>query len=145
VLVAVLTTMISTSITVVDGFPRGIARSVEVLTGQRASRGMAAEPDAGAEARGETGPAYWVALVAIGIATPTLLAFLASSLTGMVDFATTVTFLTAPLLGYLNLRAVTGDAVAPEHRPGPGLRAVSWTAIVVLGALGAVYLVSLRG
>ncbi|MGK7313239.1 MAG: NRAMP family divalent metal transporter, partial [Candidatus Longimicrobiales bacterium M2_2A_002] len=32
VLVAVLTTMLSTSLTVVDGFPRGIARSIEVLT-----------------------------------------------------------------------------------------------------------------
>ncbi len=157
VLVAVLTTMISTSITVVDGFPRGIARSVEVLTGRRAGTSAAREPVPGVEpetriglepeagTRGETGPVYWVALVAIGIATPTLLAFLASSLTGMVDFATTVTFLTAPLLGYLNLKAVTGAAVAPEHRPGMVLRAVSWTAIVVLGALGAVYLVSLRG
>ena len=56
--------MLSTSLTVVDGFPRGIARSVEVLRGER-----------GPGVRiGETGHAYWIAMVGIGIATPTLLA-----------------------------------------------------------------------
>ncbi len=56
-----------------------------------------------------------------------------------------MTFLTAPLLGYLNLRAVTGEAVAPEHRPGPVLRGLTWLAVVSLGALGVVYLLSLSG
>ena len=135
VLVAVLTTMVSTSMTVVDGFPRGIARSLEVLAGRR-----------GPGVRiGETGGAYWVALVAIGVATPLVLALFAGSLTGMVDFATTVTFLTAPLLGYLNLRAVTGVEVAPEHRPGALLKALSWLSLVVLSGFGVLYLASLLG
>jgi Mn2+/Fe2+ NRAMP family transporter len=166
VLVAVLTTMISTSLTVVDGFPRGLARSVEVLRGERGplegreaggrvERGSPAEPGARARVdreRGaaavphaETGRAYWVALGLIGVATPPLLAFFGGSLTGMVDFATIVTFLTAPLLGYLNLRAVTCDAVDRNHRPGMALQAVSWTAIAAAAVLGIVYLVSLFG
>ena len=133
VLVAVLTTMLSTSLTVVDGFPRGIARSIEVLAGHRA-RDVEV---------GETGRIYWVAMVAIGVAVPAVLAFLASSLTEMVDFATIVAFLTAPILGYLNLRAVTSDEVPPEFRPGPKLRALSWGSLAVLAAFGAVYLVTL--
>lgn len=133
VLVAVLTTMISTSITVVDGFPRGIARSIEVLAGHRA-RDVEV---------GETGRIYWVAMVAIGIATPLVLAMLAGSLTGMVDFATIVAFLTAPILGYLNLKAVTSDAVPERFRPGRGLRWLSWISLVVLAAFGVVYLVTL--
>lgn len=135
VLVAVLTTMISTSITVVDGFPRGIARSVEVLAGHRA-RDVEV---------GETGRIYWVAMIAIGVAVPTVLAFLAGSLTGMVDFATIVAFLTAPILGYLNLRAVTSDAVPARFQPGRKLRWLSWVSLVVLAAFGVVYLVSLLG
>jgi Mn2+/Fe2+ NRAMP family transporter len=135
VLVAVLTTMLSTSLTVVDGFPRGIARSIEVLTGRRAA-------DAPAVQR-EIGRIYWVAMAAIGLATPLLLALFAGSLTGMVDFATTVTFLTAPVLGYLNLRAVLSDDVAPEHRPGAALRWLSWSALIVLGAFGMGYLFTL--
>jgi Mn2+/Fe2+ NRAMP family transporter len=129
VLVAVLTTMLSTSLTVVDGFPRGIARSVEVLGigGRRLA----------------TGRAYWVAMAAIGIATPSLLALFAGSLTGMVDFATTVTFLTAPVLGYFNLRAVLSDDVPAELRPGRGLRALSWAALFLLAAFGIIYLMTL--
>jgi len=133
VLVAVLTTMLSTSITVVDGFPRGIARSIEVITGRR-TRDVAVA---------ETGRLYWLAMVVIGVAVPLMLAILASSLTGMVDFATIVTFLTAPILGYLNLRAVTSDAVPAEFQPGPRLRWLSWGSLVVLAAFGVVYLVSL--
>ena len=133
VLVAVLTTMLSTSITVVDGFPRGIARSIEVLTGRRRSDVRT----------GEIGRVYWGAMVALGVATPLLLALSARSLTGMVDFATIVTFMTAPVLGYLNLRAVCSDAVAPEHRPGRALRWLSYAGLVVLGGFGALYLASL--
>jgi Mn2+/Fe2+ NRAMP family transporter len=132
VLVAVLTTMLSTSLTVVDGFPRGIARSIHVLRRR--------VPDTGT---GETGSVYWWAVLAIGIVTPLDLAFLAGTLTSMVDFATIVAFLTAPVLGYLNLRAVTSDAVPPEARPGPALRLLSWGALLVLTAFGVVYLVSL--
>lgn len=134
VLVAVLTTMLSTSLTVIDGFPRAIARSVEVLAGRRT---------AGVVERRTIGGAYWIAMAAIGIATPLLLAFFAGSLTGMVDFATSVTFLTAPVLGYLNLRAVLSDDVAPEHRPGRYLRWLSWAALGILSAFGVVYVIAL--
>lgn len=135
VLVAVLTTMLSTSLTVVDGFPRGIARSVEVLMGRRARD----------VEKGKTGRIYWISMVAIGIAVPLVLAILTGSLTGMVDFATIVAFLTAPLLGYLNLRAVTSDAVPAEFRPGRKLRWLSWGSLAVLAAFGVVYLASWLG
>jgi Mn2+/Fe2+ NRAMP family transporter len=137
VLVAVLTTMLSTSLTVIDGFPRGIARSVDVLYARHEGHGHhATEP-------GEAGRSYWLAMAAVGIATPLLLALFAGSLTGMVDFATSVTFLTAPVLGYLNLRAVLSDDVAPEHRPKTPLRLLSWLALIVLGGFGVVYLTML--
>jgi Mn2+/Fe2+ NRAMP family transporter len=132
VLVAVITTMLSTSLTVIDGFPRGIARSVDVLRATRSGQ-VGAAP-------GETGRTYWLAMAAIGIATPLLLALFAGSLTGMVDFATSVTFLTAPILGYLNLRAVLSHDVSPEDRPGAALRWLSWIALVVLAGFGVVYL-----
>ena len=135
VLAAVLTTMLSTSLTVVDGFPRGIARSVEVLLGRRAENVEV----------GETGRIYWGAMLAVGIVTPAVLALFASSLTSMVDFATIVSFLTAPALGYLNLRAVTGPAVPPEHRPGRGLLWLSWIGLVLMVGFGVVYLFALLG
>jgi Mn2+/Fe2+ NRAMP family transporter len=131
VLVAVLTTMLSTSLTVVDGFPRGIARSIQVL--RRA-------PVAGAD-MDDVGRVYWSAVAIIGVVTAVVLALFAHSLTSMVDFATIVSFLTAPVLGYLNLKAVTGPEVAPEHQPGPALRWLSYVGLVLLGGTGLVYVI----
>lgn len=131
VIAAVLTTMISTSLTVVDGFPRAIERSVLCLV--RDSTDVATQG----------GAVYWTAIALIGGATVSVVIALVSGLTTMVDFATIVSFMTAPVLGWLNYRAVTGPEVAPEHRPGPGMRALSWTGLVLLGGTAIVYLVTL--
>ena len=61
----------------------------------------------------------------------------------MIDFATILSFLTGPILGYLNLRAVTSAEVAPEHRPGPGLVALSWLGLIALSVTGVAW-VALR-
>ena len=64
------------------------------------------------------------------------------NLATMVDFATIFAFITAPVLGYLNLRAVTSDDVPPEHRPGPKMLAWSYVGLVSLGGMAVVYVVS---
>ncbi len=130
VLVAVTTTMLSTSLTVVDGFPRAIDRSVaNVLT-----------PDTGSRAH-PVGRVYWLSIALLGITTVVVLHLFAGTLTTMVDFATIVSFLTAPVLGFLNLKAVTSAEVPPEHRPGLAMRILSWTGLLLLGGTGGVYLV----
>lgn len=130
ILAAVLTTMLSTSLAVVDGFPRAIARSAEVLLRERV-------PDVEA---GGGGRIYWAAMAAIGALVVAVLSALTGSLTGMVDFATIVSFLTAPVLGYLNLRAVTSPDFPAEYRPRRGMLVLSWVGLAVLGGFGAVYL-----
>jgi len=127
---AILTTMLSTSLAVVDGFPRALAETARVLLRRRVP----------AEEIGQVGRAYWGAMLGIGVLVLIVLSFLARSLTAMVDFATTVSFLTAPVLGYLNLRAVTSPDFPAEHRPGRRMLALSWTGLVVLGGFGLVYL-----
>jgi Mn2+/Fe2+ NRAMP family transporter len=130
VLVAVVTTMFSTSLTVIDGFPRAIARSVSVLRGGAGS------------ASGDTGPVYWISGALLGVLTVLVVMLLSGGLTTMVDFATIVSFLTAPALGYLNLRAVLSPHVAPEHRPGRALTALAYAGLVLLGGTAIVYGVS---
>lgn len=129
VLVAVVTTMFSTALTVIDGFPRVIARSASVLRG-------------GGQAAGDhdTGPVYWVSGAVLAALTVAVVMRLTGSLTAMVDFATIVSFLTAPILGYLNLRAVTGANVPVEHRPGAALTAWSYAGLALLGGTALVYL-----
>jgi Mn2+/Fe2+ NRAMP family transporter len=131
VLVAVVTTMFSTALTVIDGFPRVIARTVTVIRRQPPS------------SEHDTGPVYRVTGAVLGLLTVLVVVLFAGNLTTMVDFATIVSFITGPVLGYLNLRAVTGPNVAPEHRPGPALLALSYAGLVLLGGTALVYLVSL--
>lgn len=130
VMVAVLTTMLSTTLTVVDGFPRAIDRSIANLR----------SADPGATARRPAGAEYWWIILALAILTVLMLALLAGNLTSMVDFATTVSFLTAPILGWLNLRAVTSPDVPAEHRPSVALLILSWTGLILLGGTGVAYL-----
>ena len=138
VLAAVVTTMLSTALTVLDGGPRAIERSLLVL---RAGPGVR-RPASGAPATAG-GPIYWWSLVGVVLITLVVLALFIGNLTTMIDFATTLTFLTSPVLGYLNLRAVGSDEVPAEHRPGRAMVVLSWVGLVLLGGTGLFYLLTL--
>ena len=132
VLAAVVTTMLSTTLTVLDGGPRAIERSVAVLR----FPGAPVRP---------CGPVYWWSLAALVALTLIVTGLFIGNLTTMIDFATTLAFLTGPVLGYLNLRAVTSREMPAEHRPGPAMLALSWTGIALLGGTGVFYLLTLVG
>jgi Mn2+/Fe2+ NRAMP family transporter len=129
VMVAVLTTMVSTSLTVIDGFPRGIERSMQRLV-------TPIDEPVQAAAR-----IYWAAIVVMWVATIGVLAIFVRSLTAMVDFATIVSFVTAPALGYLNLHAVQSDMMPEENRPGPFMVGLAWVGLVLLGGTAVAFLV----
>lgn len=63
----------------------------------------------------------------------------------LVDIATTLSFVTAPILGYLNLRAITGKNVDPKFQPGLAMRILTWTGLVVLSGFTIYYLLMLVG
>ena len=132
VLVAVVTTMLSTVLTVMDGAPRVLERTIFVIR----SRTNGGQPPS-------CGPVYWWSLAALALLTLVVMALFIGNLTAMIDFATTVSFLTGPILGYLTLRAVTSNRMPAEHRPGGGMLALSWVGIVLLGGTGVFYIVSL--
>ncbi len=130
---AVLTTMLSTAVTVIDGYPRAIDRSVRVLTSGR----FGGSTDEG------MGGVYWSGLLTLALGTVAVLGLFAGTLATMIDFATIVSFLVAPALGYLNLRAVTGPEVPVEHRPGRALIALSYAGLALLGGTAVVYVIYL--
>jgi len=132
---AVLTTMFSTTLTVIDGFPRAIDRGFRVAF---------VEPE-GVSAYAGTGRAYWGSMTILAGLTVVVLAAFPATLTGMIDFATIVSFITAPALGYLNLKAVTSESMPRELRPGRALVALSWIGLVVLTGFAVVYLASRFG
>lgn len=133
VFAAVVTTMFSTVLTVTDGFPRVIARTVDVIR----------TADTQNVPYGDTGTVYQIAGLVLGVLTVIVVDLFAGSLTVMIDFATIVSFMTGPILGYLNLRAVTGPNVATQYQPGRILIILSYSGIMLLGGTAIFYLVTL--
>lgn len=127
VAVAALTTMFSTTLVVLDAFPRAMHRLTQAIRG--------IDPD-GACRSGRAGQAGWVvAQAAIGLG---ILAWFQGGLRVMVDLATTLSFLTAPVLAVINYLVIT-RLVPVEARPGRGMRVVSIASIGFLAAFGVAY------
>lgn len=127
--IAALATILSTMVVVIDGFPRVIERCFLILRQSPARRGKESQP------LPQAGRIYWIALIALAISSVTVMAAFTGTLTAMLDFATILSFSVTPLLGYLNLRAVT-SADVPEHlRPGTLLRIYSWAGLLLLAAV----------
>jgi Mn2+/Fe2+ NRAMP family transporter len=83
---------------------------------------------------------YRLLLVIISSLSLGVLYFLGDSFTLMVDLATTLSFLTAPMLAYLNYRLVTADHMPDGTQPKPWLKWLSWSGIIFLTAFALVYI-----
>lgn len=151
IVVAAFTTMFSTTLTVADAFPRALERTTRILAPRLvAAEGAQVDP-AGALRPGEAGGAgarsprlswlYWGWMLVLVVGALLLMSVFQGSLTGMVDFATTLSFLTAPFLGYLNYRAVTSPHMPPGTAPPGWLRVLTWLGLAFGVLFGIVFLV----
>lgn len=138
IVVAAFTTMFSTTLTVADAFPRALQRTTEILA-PRLSGGVAGSADSAAEGR-RSPVLYWGWMLVLVAGALLLMSVFRSSLTGMVDLATTLSFLTSPFLGYLNYRAVTAPHVPEAARPPVWLRALTWVGLAFGVIFGVVFL-----
>ncbi len=130
---AAFAVMFSTLLTVVDGFPRALAILVARFRGpERAAHFELDEP---AQKK-----SYWIALTVLSLGALLVIALLMKSLKTLVDVATTLSFLSAPLLSVLNHRAVLGDEVPKELRPRPWLVTMSLLGIAFQGLFAVYYL-----
>jgi Mn2+/Fe2+ NRAMP family transporter len=130
VTVAAFAVMFSTTLTVVDGFPRALA----TLTARFKGPEEPGVPDAISRR------AYWVSLGVLFAGSLLVIQFFLKSLTAMVDVATILSLLTAPALAWLNHRAMTGGEVPESARPRTAMRAFSWFGIGVSGVLALFFL-----
>jgi Mn2+/Fe2+ NRAMP family transporter len=131
-MITALATMFSTALTVMDGYPRVLDRTIALVF-----RG-----DPALMRNHIPGRAYWVSFVTIAALVWVLLTFLAGNLAVMIDFATTMAFVAGPVFGYLNLRAVTGPDMPAEHRPGKAMVAYAWVGLIALSAIAITFLVT---
>ena len=139
VAVAALAVMVSTTVAVLDGFPRVLAVLLQRFQGPELQSGFQFSPAAAKGKTGQGAQALCTAILAIGAFV--LLQLLSNAFLTVVDVATIASFLTAPVLAAMNHRAVTSVQVPPEHRPGPWMRRWSLTSIVMLSGFAAFYVV----
>jgi Mn2+/Fe2+ NRAMP family transporter len=128
--IAALTTMSSTTLTCLDAYPRVLKPATELLFPKLK--------------KNDNENWNWLSWFWLGIlltGTMLIISFFLKSMSFLVDLATTLSFLTAPILGYLNLKVVTGKNVPIEYQPKKWLRILSWVGLTVLSGFSIYYIV----
>ncbi len=126
--IAAFTTMFSTTLTVTDAFPRVLQRSTEIIFKITDTNNVKAEVF------------YWGWMCIIVIGGLIVIGFMMQRMTFLVDIATTLSFLTAPVLAFINYRVVTGPTMPDWAKPGKILRTLSWIGIIFLGGFSIFFL-----
>lgn len=125
---AALATMFSTTLTVIDAFPRVLRALLE---------DGADAPDP-SDFRHRALYLAGLALIAAGALI--VIGLFGDRFTQLIDFITTVSFLAAPIVAWLNLRLLTGEWT-PEHaRPGRGLRLLAHVGLAFLVLFSLVWI-----
>jgi hypothetical protein len=83
---------------------------------------------------------YLLAVVIVCAGALMILYLAGAQFTRLIDFATTVSFVAAPLLAWITLRAVTGAHMPAVARPQGGLLALAWISLLFGIAFSAAWL-----
>lgn len=125
--IAALTTMVSTTLTALDAYPRviqslGKALYPERMNGQREKQ------------------LYQATMLILVSGSIMLITWLSSSMRFLVDMATTLSFITAPLIAILNHKVIHGKTVPPEGRPPYWLSLYSKGGIILITGFTSFYI-----
>ncbi len=112
---AAFTTMLSTTITVSDAYPRTVKEAIRQLFPDSPERRWSY--------------ILWMIVLMAGAA---IVLSQAKSMRVLVDLATTLSFITAPFLAYLNYRVITNKTIPMQFQPAPYLKIWSVIGIVFL-------------
>ncbi|MCD4695585.1 MAG: Nramp family divalent metal transporter [Bacteroidales bacterium] len=126
--VAALTTMFSTTLTCLDAYPRVMKPVTEIIIPKIKSINRKYDWET------------WVWIIIVASGALILMSVLSSSMRTMVDIATTLSFVTAPVLAFLNYKVVTDKHMPKNAVPGAGLRIYAWAGMVFLSVFTLVYL-----
>lgn len=124
--IAALTTMFSTTLTTLDASPRAMARTSELLFGQKHQHHYL----------------FWIILLSAG--TLVILNYFKTSMITFVKVATILSFLTAPFYAIANFVLVRGRHMPEKDRPSKSMRILSYMGIIFLIAFSLWYLSSIK-
>jgi Mn2+/Fe2+ NRAMP family transporter len=125
------TTMFSTTLTVIDAYPRSLAKSVQVAWPQVK----------------QSFSCLHNIMILGGSLAGWLLIFAALNgklnFTRMIDIATTISFLAAPVFAFLNYRLINSRHVPDAFRPGSFLRLLSFGGLIFLTGISLLFIYTL--
>lgn len=123
--IAALTTMLSTTLTVLDAYSRVLNPVFRnVFTNVKVKKESLLT-------------LIWLLILVLG--TSLIIVFQAKSMAYMVNLATTLSFITAPIIAWLNYKVVTHKHMPVEYRPGIFLRILSWIGIIFFIGFTLIY------
>jgi Mn2+/Fe2+ NRAMP family transporter len=122
--VAAFSIMFGTCIAIFDGYGRSMARSVELIKGN--------------ELKG----AYVMNVILTVLGAFVIIYFFGTNMKALVDIATTISFLIAPVIAIVNFRLVTKN-FPTEAKPGLVLQILSWLGILFLAGFAVYYVIIL--
>lgn len=122
---AAFSAMLGTCIACLDGYARSLARSIATITGSGRTKRTQNER---------------FSLIFIAIGALTLILVFPDDITVLVDIATTLSFLVAPIVAGANLYLVTRKSFPPEARPPRWMIALSWGGLVFLTSFSLLFL-----
>lgn len=131
--IAAFTTMLSTTITCLDASPRAMTRTIELLI---PNHKLVVDPQG-------TKKLYVIWIVILALGTCLIYFLLLSQMGALVQIATVLSFITAPIYAILNLKCVTSKRMPIEVRPKTPLRIISVLGIIFLIGFTLYYLSTL--
>ena len=118
--------MLSTLLTVLDGYPRVLTASCRLAW-------------TGTDKLGRL--PYWVFMISMIVGALLIYQFLTSHMRTLVDFVTIIAFLSAPLFAYLNCRVVAAARLPREMAPPKWLVLLSWAGLAFLTCFSILFLI----
>lgn len=125
--------MFGTCIAVFDGYSRSIERIFELLAGKKRT--------GKAKLVSSTTRNYNLSLLLVGLGAFIVVFQFGTSLKSLVDLATTISFVIAPVIAVVNFRLVTGKYLPEKDQPKMWLRWLSYAGILFLSGFAVVYLI----
>ena len=122
--IAAFTTMFSTTITTLDASPRAMSKTIQLLFRKEKDYYIP-----------------WIIILASG--TSLIFIFLLSEMGKLVQIATVLSFLTAPIYAFLNYKLVNSDQVPKNLQPSKKLKFLSNLGLIFLTGFTLFYLLSL--
>ena len=133
--IAAFGTIYGTLITVLDAFPRCFVRGIRVLKYQNVENNDIQNKF--------LTDAYKICLVVVGIGGFSLFYFSTASMVKLLDIVTIISFILAPIIGFLNLKAIQSEAVPETHRPSRLMMILAYVGLAAMVGFAVYYISTL--